>query len=94
LNRGAAHLYQAGGLWTTFYGGIRWQLVSRRHDDDFEMDKYIAAAGQEWLVEVHELTAKNFRELHHELNGVLEELEKISGTKKVLRPIAELVQDD
>lgn len=93
VNRGAAHLYEAGGLWTTFYGSTRWQLVRKRDDEHFEMDKYIAAAGQEWLIEVHALTAKNFRELHRELNGVLEDLGKISGKKRELPPITDLVKD-
>jgi hypothetical protein len=94
VNRGVAHLSQAAGLWTTFYGNIRWTLVRKRDDENFEMDKYIAAAGQEWLIEVHKLTAKNFRELHREIKGVLEELEKISGVKKELLPITDLVKDD
>jgi hypothetical protein len=82
LNRGVTHLSEAAGLWTTFYGNIRWTLVHNRNDANFQrnLDKFVAHSAQEWLSEVRKLTRKNFDLLVSEMDGVIDELKKIEAS--------------
>jgi hypothetical protein len=79
INRGVTHMSQAAGLWTSFYGNVRWNLVHKRNDENFERDlhKFIAHSAGEYLSEVRDVTKNNFDELVREINGVIEELMKI-----------------
>ena len=79
IARGVTHLSEAAGLWTSFYGNVRWNLVHRRNDEHFEknLHEFLAQSAQEWLLDVRNLTQKNFDELVREIDGVLEELKKI-----------------
>jgi hypothetical protein len=79
LTRGVTHLAEAAGLWTSFYGNIRWSLVHHRDDEEFErnLDRFIARSGHVWLSEVRQLTQKNFNLLVEEMNGVIDELRRI-----------------
>ena len=79
IARGVTHLSEAAGLWTDFYGNIRWAIVQRRGDEELERDlhKHIAKSAHVWLSEVDKLTTKNFGHFRNEISKIVDALKKI-----------------